>query len=252
MGLGMLHWWRSYCCGTVSCRVLAKNRDGQHRYSETNVPLRPARPTIQRVPPDQLTRGLRSSRLPQLQEHTNYQGASAFSACTSWANTRQHRFICSCVWCRGTKSKSSIVHGVQHDRRAASPEGGLAWIVRFGSGIGPLVGRVGSKSASSLYRGGRSVLVLCFSRITFRLISLSRTVPVWGFVRSGHRFVRCGQWSDHGNASRRRTKSAANDHRNLRAAQRLYGTASLYQGQFRLAPGLAVGSPRLSVFWVLY
>ena len=54
------------------------NWDGQRRYSEANVPLRPARPTIQRVPPDQLTRGLRSSRLPQLQEHTNHQGASAF------------------------------------------------------------------------------------------------------------------------------------------------------------------------------
>jgi hypothetical protein len=31
---------------------------------------------------------------------------------------------------------------------------------------------VGSNSASSLYGGGRSVLVLGFSRITFRLISL--------------------------------------------------------------------------------
>ena len=61
-------------------------------------------------------------------------------------------------------------------------------------GMGPLVGRAGSKSASSLCGGGRRVSVLCFSHITFRLISLSRTDPVPGLVRLRQRFVRWGQW----------------------------------------------------------
>jgi hypothetical protein len=38
-------------------------------------------------------------------------------------------------------------------------------------------------------RWWKKVLVLCFSHITFRLMSLSRSEPVRGFVRSRQRFV---------------------------------------------------------------
>ena len=39
--------------------------------------------------------------------------------------------------------------------------------------------------------------------------TISCTGRVLGLVSSRQRFVRCGQWSDHGNATRRRTKWAS-------------------------------------------
>ena len=135
------------------------NRDGQHRYSEANVPLRPARPTIQRVPPDQLTRGLRSSRLPQLQEHTNNQGASVVRRAL-WANTRQHLFICSCVWWSSLRSISSrrcrigerlSSSEVMTEEEAPSPGWGRVrmgpkWQSRLNSAFVALRVEMGSKS----------------------------------------------------------------------------------------------------------
>src|SRR5260221_310055 len=56
-------------------------RGGQRRYSEANVPSWPARSTTRQVPPDQLTTGLHSSRLRQLQQCTKTWGTLA-SRCT--------------------------------------------------------------------------------------------------------------------------------------------------------------------------
>jgi len=41
--------------------------------------------------------------------------------------------------------------------------------------------------------------------------ALGRSERLLGLVGSRQRFVRCGHWSDHGNATRRRTKSTASD-----------------------------------------
>jgi hypothetical protein len=47
------------------------------------------------------------------------------------------------------------------------------------------------RRAGGLLRRGERSHVLCFSHITFRLISISRSDPVLRFVRSRQRFVRC-------------------------------------------------------------
>src|SRR5436190_7064881 len=52
-------------------------RDEQRRYSEANVLSWPARSTTRQVPPDQLRRGLHSSRLRQLQQCTKTWGTLA-------------------------------------------------------------------------------------------------------------------------------------------------------------------------------
>jgi hypothetical protein len=62
-------------------------------------------------------------------------------------------------------------------------------------GQGPSL-QSGSKSASSLCGGGRHLETYSsLSHITFRPISLSRSDPVPGFVRSRQRFVRLSQAS---------------------------------------------------------
>src|SRR5215475_9941537 len=79
---------------------------------------------------------------------------------------------------------SSEVMTSQHRRKRPQPEGdgGMP-----GRGLSQ---QSGSNSASSLCGGGRSVLVLCFSHVTFRPISLSRFAHVRRLVHLRQRFVR--------------------------------------------------------------